>query len=55
MQRYAFIRDLGLKPFALKAGDPETTCPSHSLCSQLSINSSVGEGDPKGYGKKEGL
>lgn len=53
MQRRAFIRDLGLKSFSLRARDPETTCPSHSPCCQSYVNKVVDEREPEGYGKRE--
>lgn len=55
MQRHAFIKDFGLKPFPSSFLSPETTCPSHSPCSQFYINRVVDEGEPQGYGNREGI
>lgn len=53
MQRCAFIREFSLKPFSLKARDPETTCPSHSLCCNCCVNNSVDEGNLRNMGRKK--
>lgn len=55
MQRHAFIRDLGLKSFSLRAKASENTWPSHSPCFQFYVTRVVNERESKGYRKRENM
>lgn len=51
MQRHAFIRNLGLKFFSVRARDSENTCPSHSPYFQFYVTRVVNERELKGMGR----